>query len=119
MLVDGLRRDVLAARRDDQVLLPAHDAVEALGVDVGKVSGPQPAVLRHVLPGGVLPVGVPHHDVPPPHHQLLVISHLVVIGLNIYSYQIFFSRYKIFFYFGKIFFCEVSSMIKVFFTHPV
>ena len=53
-----LRRDVLAAGGDDQVLLAVGDAQEALGVELADVAGVQPAVGVDRLGGGALVLAV-------------------------------------------------------------
>src|SRR5205807_1278307 len=45
-VLEVLRRDVLAARRDDDVLLPVGEGQEALRVELTHVPGAQPAVGR-------------------------------------------------------------------------
>ena len=44
--LDVRRREVLAARGDDDVLLAAGDGEEAVGVERAQVAGVQPAVVR-------------------------------------------------------------------------
>ena len=79
--------DVLPSSRDDQVLLSAHYEVVAVTVNVHQVPGPQPTILSHVLPGGVLPVGVAHHHVPPPHAELLGVGHLGIAALRMEEFS--------------------------------
>src|SRR4051794_6844243 len=56
------RRDVLAARGDDDVLLAAGDREVAVGVDLPDVAGVEPAVLQR-LPGRLLVLVVALEDV--------------------------------------------------------
>jgi hypothetical protein len=43
LVLDGLRRDVLAAGRDQQVLLPVRDAQESVVIELADVAGREPA----------------------------------------------------------------------------
>ena len=53
LALDRLRRDVLAARGLDQVLLAVGDAQEAVGVELADVAGAEPAVGVERLGGRV------------------------------------------------------------------
>ena len=46
--LDPLRRDVVAARVDDDVLLAVGDLEVAVGVDLADVAGVQPAVAQRL-----------------------------------------------------------------------
>eukprot|EP00754_Rhynchopus_humris_P043897 Rhum_TRINITY_DN3613_c0_g1::Rhum_TRINITY_DN3613_c0_g1_i1::g.11540::m.11540 len=75
---DQHRRDVLAARRDDKLLLPAGDAEVLVCVEVAEVARVQPATLVHRLRRLLLVVHVAHHHVaPPPAH--LTFAELVLL----------------------------------------
>src|SRR5215210_4318047 len=65
--------DVLAARRDDDVLLAAGDREVAVLVELAEVAGVQPAVLER-LARGLLVLVVALEDVRPPDQDLAVVG---------------------------------------------
>src|SRR5215210_379720 len=67
------RGDVLAARRDDDVLLAAGDREVAVLVELAEVAGVQPAVLER-LARGLLVLVVALEDVRPPDQDLAVVG---------------------------------------------
>src|SRR5215207_11390155 len=69
------RGDVLAARRDDDVLLATGDVEEAVLVEAAEIAGVQPAVLER-LPGGRLVLVVALEDVRALDQHLAVVADL-------------------------------------------
>ncbi|EAU63461.1 hypothetical protein STIAU_1845 [Stigmatella aurantiaca DW4/3-1] len=71
--LDVRRRGLLAARGDDDLLLPAGDVGEALRVQDAHIPGVQPPVLQQ-LRGGLVILVVAHAHVAPPDEQLAVLG---------------------------------------------
>ena len=78
-VLDVRRRDVLAARGDDEVLLAAGDRDEAVGIDLTEVTGGEPAAGQR-LAGGLLVLEVAGEHDRAPRMQLAVLrgAHLEV-----------------------------------------
>src|SRR3954451_9411859 len=70
------RREVLAARRDDDVLHPAGDLHEPLVVDLADIAGAEPAVVGERLARGLLVAPVLLEDVRALHQQLALVADL-------------------------------------------
>src|SRR5215467_14915363 len=61
-VLEVLRRDVLPARRDDQILLAVGDLQPAVRVELADVAGAEPAVLRERGGGRIGVLEVPGED---------------------------------------------------------
>ena len=80
--LDGLRRDVLAAQGDDDVLDAVGDDQEPVDVDVSGVPGVQPAVGVDGGGGGLLVVPVPGHHVRAAEQHLTVFADVQLPALE-------------------------------------
>ncbi len=74
LALEVLRRDVLAARGDEQLLLAVGHAQEAVGVDLAHVAGVDPALGVQRLAGRLLVPVVALEDVRPAHEDLPVLG---------------------------------------------
>src|SRR5205085_12016151 len=74
IVLDVRRRDVLAARGDEDVLLAIGDRDEAVGIDLGDVARPEPAVFAQNVVRRVLVLEVAGEDGGAPNQQLAVLA---------------------------------------------
>ena len=73
--LDPCRRDVVAARVDDQILLAIGDVQLPVGVDAADIAGVEPAVAQH-RGGGLRIAPVAQHQERATHHDLAVAGDL-------------------------------------------